>query len=319
MEIGFPISTKENERRRALLPEHVRSIKNREKLYFASGYGEALGYSDNEYIAAGANIVSLEETLQKPIVCDPKVGDADYLSSLSPGQIIFGWIHAVQNRDITDAILETKVTAIAWEDMFEKGRHVFWRNNEIAGEMAILHAFTMFGKLPSDCRVALIGLGNVGRGAYKVLSALGAQVDVYRRGMEDLLRDALPQYDVIVNAVLWDVTRKDHVIYRVDLARMRRPAMIVDISCDRSGAIETSVPTTIENPVYVLDGVLHYVVDHTPALASHSASVSIGDELIKYIDELLEGRLYDNEVLKNAIIIDRGVIVDQRIIAFQGR
>src|SRR5690606_32647360 len=213
--------------------------------------------------------------------------DAEYLEQLSPGQVIFGWVHAVQNRHITDVILEKRLTAIAWEDMYENGRHVFWRNNELAGEMAILHAFTMFGKAPSDCKVALIGMGNVARGAYKTLSALGADVTVYGRKTEALLREELPRYDVVVNGVLWDVSRADHIIYRKDLARMKTPSMIIDISCDRAGAIETSVPTTIEEPVYTMDGVIHYVVDHTPALASHSASAALGHELVKYIGDLV--------------------------------
>lgn len=95
---------------------------------------------------------------------------------------------------------------------------------------------------------------------------LGAKVMQYDRRTEELLRREIGQYDVILNCILWDVMRKDHVIYREDLKRMKRNSMIIDVSCDRNGGIETSVPTTIEEPTYVVDGVLHYVVDHTPSL-----------------------------------------------------
>src|SRR5690606_3339659 len=160
---------------------------------------------------------SRHEATSKDVICDPKIGDADYLSDLEAGQIIFGWIHAVQNKFITDNILKRKLTAIAWEDMYEKGRHVFWRNTELAGEAAVMHAFTLYGKAPYECNIALIGRGNVARGAYKILSSLGANVTVYDRRTQKLLREEIDNYDVIVNGVLWDVYRGDHIIYREDL------------------------------------------------------------------------------------------------------
>lgn len=317
--IGFLISTKENEKRRALLPEHIASIKNKDMLYFEEGYGEALGHSDEEYRLEGANVVSRSEAINKDVICDPKIGDAEYLSELNKGQIIFGWIHAVQNRPITDSIVQGSLTAIAWEDMNEKGRHVFWRNNELAGEAAILHAFTLYGKTPNDCTIALLGKGNTARGAYKTLSALGADVTVYDRRTEKLFNDQIEQYDVIVNCILWDVYRKDHIVYKTDLPRMKKPAMIIDISCDRAGGIESSIPTTIDDPIYVVDGVIHYVVDHTPSLVSYSVSRTLGNELVKYIDDIVEEQMDSNVVLKNATIIKNGDIIDKRILDYQNR
>lgn len=317
--IGFLISTKENENRRALLPEHIMAIKNKNYLYFENGYGEALGHSDEEYKLAGANIVSRDDVISKDIICDPKIGDAEYLSKLKQGQTIFGWIHAVQNKNITDKILKGKLAAIAWEDMYEKGRHVFWRNNELAGEAAVMHAFTLYGKVPYECNVALIGKGNTARGAYKTLSSLGASVTVYDRRTEKLLRDEIKNYDVIVNCILWNIYRKDHIIYKKDLSRMKRPSLIIDVSCDRAGGIETSIPTTIDNPVYMVDDVLHYVVDHTPSLISYSVTKAIGNELIKYIDDMIEEKIENNKTLEKAIIIENGIIRDQRIIDFQKR
>jgi N5-(carboxyethyl)ornithine synthase len=313
------ISTKENEKRRAMLPKHIALIRNRDKLYFEEGYGAAFGHDDEEYRRAGAHVVSREEALTKDVICDPKIGDATYLEELRGGQTVFGWVHAVQNRSITDKIVGREMTAIAWEDMFEGGRHVFWRSNELAGEAAIMHAFTLYGKLVYECNVALIGRGNVARGAYRILSCMGAHINVYERKTEKLLREELEKYDVVVNGLLWDVYRKDHIIYREDLRRLRNPAMIVDISCDRAGAIETSRPTTIEQPTYSVDGVLHYVVDHTPALIGYSVTDCLGDQMVKYLDVIIEDRAEDDKVLGPAICIKNGRIVDQRIIDFQQR
>lgn len=314
--VGFPISHKENEYRRAIVPTHLKNIEHPELLYFERGYGEVLGIEDKEYEACGCHIVTNDKVLLKDIICEPKIGDADYLEKLNH-QTIFGWIHATQNKDITDKILSGKLTAFAWEKMFQKGRHVFWRNNELAGEAAVMHAFQCYARMPYETKVAIIGRGNTARGAIKVLNMLGADVRQYDRRTEELLRDELGLYDVIVNCVLWDVMRKDHIIYRDDLKRMKRNSMIIDVSCDRNGGIETSIPTTIENPTYIVDGVLHYVVDHTPALFHKTFTWNNSEVIWKYINEL-QGGSY-SEVLNDALIIKDGLIVDNEINKFQGR
>ena len=315
--IGFPISHKENENRRAIVPEQLKFFKNPELLFFEEGYGVCLGIEDDEYRKCGCNICSVDEVLEKSIICDPKIGDADYLNRLHEGQIIFGWIHATQNRDITDKIIESKLTAYAWEKMFYKGRHIFWRNNELAGEAAVLHAFQCYGKMPYETKVAVLGRGNTARGAIRILNMLGADVMQYDRRTEVLLREEADKYDVIVNCVLWDVMRKDHVIYKDDLKRMKNGSMIIDVSCDRNGAIETSVPTTIVDPTYSIDGVLHYVVDHTPALFYKTFTYDNSETIYPYLIQLMENNC--GEVLNDALIIKNGEILDDEIKKFQNR
>lgn len=315
--MGFPISHKENEMRRAIVPDDLGKIEHREYLYFESGYGEVLGYSDEDYLRYGIHIATREEVLSKDIICDPKIGDAEYLSKLHEGQTIFGWVHLVQNRDITDAVLNNKLTAYVWEDMYDEGRHTFWHNNEMAGEAAIMHAFQCYGEMPYNTKVALIGRGNVASGALRILTCLGAKVTVYTRHTEKLLHRELDKYDVIVNALLWDTSRKDHIIYKEDLKRLQPNALIIDISCDRAGAIETSIPTTIEKPTYVVDDVMHYVVDHTPSLFYKTATLGLSTEVSQFIDELIEDK--PGKVLMDALAIKNGVIIDQRINEFQRR
>src|SRR5690606_25611874 len=98
----------------------------------------------------------------------------------------------------------------------------------------------------------------IARGALKILTVLGADVTVYDKKTEKLLRKEISKYDVIVNGVLWDVNRTDHVIYKSDLSKMKKGALIIDISCDLNGAVESCIPTTIENPCYVVNGIAHY-------------------------------------------------------------
>ncbi len=316
--VGFPISHKENEKRRALIPSDIQYLKHPEYVFIEKGYGEVLGFSDEDYAVYGVRVESRESVLKKNIICDPKIGDAEYLEVLE-GQTIFGWIHAVQNRDITDKIINHHLTAFAWEDMYEDGRHSFWRNNEIAGEAAVFHAYMCYGIFPYNTKAAVLGRGNIARGAIKTLNYMGADVVQYDRKQEALFRKELDRYDVVVNAILWDTTRHDHIIYKEDLKRMRRNALIIDVSCDRNGGIETSVPTTIENPIYVMDGITHYVVDHTPSLFWKTASKSISAEVAKYIDLLIEDKAESSTVLSNCKCIDQGIVLDNRIIEFQNR
>lgn len=314
--IGFIISHKENENRRALIPKHIHYIRNKQQIFVETGYGDILGYSDQDYLDAGVHVCSRIEVLGCDIICDPKIGDAEYLTLLHD-QTIFGWIHAVQNRDITDKIIDGKLTAYAWEDMYEYGRHVFWRNNEIAGEAAVSHAYLCHGIFPYNTKVAILGRGNTARGAQKTLNYMGAEVVVYDRHTEALFRKELPLYDVVVNAILWDTKRQDHIIYKEDLKRMKKGAMIIDISCDRAGAVETSIPTTIESPTYMVDGIRHYVVDHTPSLFFKTTSRFLSEVVAPLCDELIEDCI--DIVLQKAKCIDEGNIIDTRINEFQNR
>lgn len=317
--IGLVISHKENENRRALIPSDIKLIKNKQNIFIEESYGKVLGYSDEDYLAEGIGGVCLRnEILKKDVICDPKIGDAEYLPELH-NQVIFGWVHAVQNKDITDKIIDNKLTAYCWEDMYEMGRHSFWRNNEIAGEAAIMHAYLLHGVFPYHTKVAVLGRGNAARGAQKTLNYLGAQVVTYDRRTEELFREELGEFDVVVNAILWDTKRKDHIIYKSDLKRMKTGAMIIDISCDRNGGVETSIPTTIENPDYMVDGIRHYVVDHTPSLFYKSTSACISHVFVKYADIFIEGKEEENAVLRNSLEINRGKIIDNRITEFQNR
>lgn len=315
--IGFPITDKENERRRAILPADLSLVEGEGEFVIQTGYGADLGVPDADYAAAGARIGSLEDALACDLVVDPKVGDAGYLGSLPEGAAVFGWVHATQNRGITDALLAAGATAFAWEKMYDRGRHVFWRNNELAGEAAVMHAFQCLGMMPYEARVAVVGRGNTARGAMRALSMLGADVRCYDRRTEGLLRDELGEYDAVVNCVLWDLSRGDHIISRADLAKMRPGSMIVDVSCDRGGGVETSVPTTIEEPTYVVDGVLHYAVDHTPALYYKTFTRDNSRIMRRYLGEFLSGDY--SEALLGSLIIDEGRIVDEEISSFQNR
>lgn len=313
--MGFLISHKNNEKRRAILPEDLSAVKYPGQLYFERGYGDSLGIDDEAYSKMGVHIADRDDVLKCDMIVDVKLGDADYLDKVQPGKTLIGWAHTVQNVDFTSAMLENNHTVIAWEEIFEDGRYIFYRNREVAGEAAILQGFRYSDMMPYDAKVAVIGNGQVAKGALRVLHGLGADVTVYGRKLEKLFRKEMGNFDVIVNCVFWDTSRTDRLIYREDLKRLKKGALIIDVSCDPELEIETSVPTTIDNPVYVVDGITHYAVDNTPAMVPKTVTKCLSEGFCKYIDTILEENY--PESIRAATVIEAGHILDPRITAFR--
>lgn len=315
--IGFLISKKNNEKRRALIPKDLDKIANVDKLFFEQGYGESLGICDDEYIKKGVHILPREKVLECEIIVDVKLGDGDYINTLPQGKMLVGWAHAVQGLDFTTSVLAGKHTVLAWEEIFERGRYLFYRNREIAGEAAIIQSFRYCGKMPYDTKVAIIGNGQTARGALRVLYGLGAKVDVYNRKLESLFKQKMFDYDVIVNCVLWDTNRTDRLIYKEDLQKFKPGTMIVDVSCNHGLEIETTHPTTIDNPVYVVDNVIHYAVDNTPAMFPITVTKHLSEMFSEYVDQIVTGEL--SQELENAIVIKNGTILDSNISTYRKR
>ncbi len=170
--------------RRALLPQVLISIRNVYALCFVAGYGLSVGYTDSEYAAQGAHIVSRQEALKCDVIVDVKLGDADYLDLLEGPKTLVGWAHCVQNIEFTSAVLNAGHTVLAWEELYENGRYIFYRNREVAGEAAVLPAFRYSGRMPYDAKVAIIGNGQTAKGAFRTLANLGAQVDILAESMK---------------------------------------------------------------------------------------------------------------------------------------
>lgn len=317
--IGFIISHKNGEKRRAILPNDIKTnVRNPHQLYFETGYGLSINVSDEEYEKVGCHIVTREEALACDIIADVKLGDADYLDEITPNKVLFGWAHAVQNIPFTSNILKNNHTVIAWEDIFENGRYIFYRNREVAGEAAIMHAYRFCGKMPYDTKVAILGNGQTAKGALRVLHGLGAEVDVFNRRLEKLFREKMYEYDVLVNCIMWDTNRTDRIIYKEDLKKMKPGTMIIDVSCDPYLEIETSHPTPIDDPVYVVDGVIHYTVDNTPGMFPITITKVLSEGISRYIDYLIEGDINTYpENLCTAVVIENGHIRDERITNFR--
>ena len=315
--IGFLISNKKNEKRRAIIPKDLNNIINTKYLFFEKGYGHILGYTDNDYFEKGVNIVSQNIIYDQDIVCDTQPPLSKNYKYFKKGQIFFGFIDPLQHTDLTDFIIKRKMTVIAWGKMYSGKQSVFSRNNEIAGIAGLFHALTYFGKLPNECKIAIIGKGNAGTAVSNFLNNIEADVNIFDRSSILEFKNKIGIYDIIVNTVLWNIFNKDRLIYKKDLKKMKKHSMIVDISCNKSLEIETTHPTNIDNPIYYEEDIMHYAVDHTPTIFWKTATNSISNQIRKYIDDLIEDNY--NETIVNATIIKNGVILDDRINQYQKR
>ena len=318
--VGFIISNKADEKRRLILPEHIEKIHYPEYCFFEKGYGNSILIDDKEYSDCGCKMVDREMILKCDIIADRKLGDADYLSLVQPGKILVGAAHAVQGIEFTNEAIRGRHTVIATEELFEDNRYIFYKNNELAGAAAVMHAFRFSGKMPNEAKAAIIGSGNVAKGALRILHGLGAEVDVYGRKHEALFRKELYHYDVIINCVKWDTNRKDHLIYKSDLKKMKKGTLIIDISCDPHLGIETSHATTISDPVYEIDGVIHYAVDNTPSMFPYSATKIFSEKIYDFINSVMENDINEfPSILRAATVIYKGEIRDDRIRMFRNQ
>lgn len=134
-------------------------------------------------------------------------------------------------------------------------------------------------------------------------------------GISDSEYEELANYDIIVNSILWDTDRDDHVIYEKDLKNLDNHTLIIDVSCDRNGGVETCIPTSIDNPVYEKHGVIHYAVDNTPSLLYRESTKAISEVVSKYLDCFIEDKL--PAIIEESYIIKDGKFLDKRIESYQ--
>ncbi|WP_461210984.1 alanine dehydrogenase [Desulfocurvus sp. DL9XJH121] len=320
MKIGIAREIKPQEGRVAFLPAQVRELATAgHEVYVEKGAGALSRVSDEDYAAAGAKLLGSGEEIFATATMVVKVKEIlpPEFGYLRPEHIIFTNIHSALDRPQLDALLEAKVAAaIAAENTHQFGSP----NCALAGEVGALeavrltlaphggtgrHFMSHFGA--AAAKAVVLGLGNVGRGALRTLVGLGVSVagldvwegarkavkmDYYNRDVvvDDIsaLENYLYDADMIVNCVLWPKEREDHLISRAMLRRLKPGAVIVDISCDTHGAIETSRATCWADPVYEEEGVRHFCVDNIPGAVPVTASAGYGEAILPKVALIAE-------------------------------
>jgi len=329
MRIGIPREIKPQENRVALLPEGAgQLIAAGHKVRVQKGAGAGSGYPDSDYAAAGALIVDDADSVwgNSDLVVKVKEPLPPEYDFLRPELTVFTYLHLAANRGLTDALLASGCTALAYEAI-ERGGHrpLLEPMSEIAGRMSVIVGAHYLGRqnggsgvllggvpgvLPG--RVVVLGGGTAGVNAARMATGLGAEVtilevDVERMRFLDItmpgthtlysneshLLELMPRIDLLIGAVLLPGARAPKLVRREFLRRMRNGSVFVDIAIDQGGCGETSRPTTHESPTYVEEGVLHYCVANMPAAYSRTASEALANVTFPYLRILVEGSLSD--------------------------
>ena len=313
MDIGSVKEIKRHEYRVGLTPSCARAyVAAGHRVRVQSGSGVDAGYEDDEYREAGAELCDGAEEIwaaSEMIVKVKEPQPAEY-ALMREGQILYTYLHLAAERELTEAMLARGAAGVAYETV-EPDDHslpLLRPMSEIAGRMSIQEGArflerpqggrgVLLGGIPSveKGRVAILGGGVVGTHAAKMAVGLGAEVTVLDVNIDRLnylddvfsgrisllysnqahLERVLAESDLVIGAVLIHGARAPHLVRREDLKRMKKGSVIVDVAVDQGGCIETTRPTTHDDPVYVVDDVLHYCVANMPGGVSRTSTQAL--------------------------------------------
>jgi len=324
MVIGVPKEIKEQEQRVALLPSAANQLIRRgHSVLVEKNAGIGSGYADEEYVKAGAEIVDTAKEVfaRADMIVKVKEPLKAEFSLLRKGQILFTYLHLAASRELTEALLKSGVTGIAYETIQVNNRlPLLEPMSEIAGRMSVVMGAYFLAKynggsgvllggvpgvLPGN--VVVVGGGTSGVNAMRMANGLRADVtildiDVERLRFLDLTMDNLhtlysseanlmelmPDCDLLIGAVLLPGAKAPKLITRAMLRKMKRGSVLVDISIDQGGCAETSRPTTHLDPVYVEESVTHYCVANMPAAYARTATQALTNVTYRYVELLAD-------------------------------
>lgn len=327
-------------------------------LLVETGAGEGSGFGDDAYRREGAEICGREALFARSElivkVKEPLPAEFDLLRE---GQVLFTYLHLAPNPALTELLLDRNVTAIGYETLEKAGTlPLLSPMSEIAGRMSpLMGAFYLqrihggTGVLAcgatgvEPARALILGAGTVGGGACRIAVGLGMETTVLNRGTdrlrqleelfpgrvktgvlsEETLREELREADLIVGAVLVPGGRTPVLISRGMLGTMKRGAVLVDVSIDQGGCAATSRPTTHDDPVYAVDGIIHYTVANMPGAYPRTSTLALTYATLPYVRILaglgIEEALRSNRELAGALNTYRGSIAHRTLAEAMGK
>jgi len=355
MKIGVPKEIKQNENRVALTPSGAEIlVANGHTVFVETNAGNGSGFKNEDYIAAGAEMLPNAPAVYHAADMIMKVKEPikQEYDLIKKGQVLFTYFHFAASRELTDAIVKSKSIAIAYETV-QRADHslpLLIPMSEVAGRMAPQEGAkylekTMGGRgvllagVPGTepGNVVVLGGGVVGTNAAKIAAGLGAHVTIvdsnlYRlRYLDDVMprnistmmsnpfniRKLIRHADIVIGAVLIPGAKAPHLVTREMLRDMKEGSVVVDVSVDQGGCIETCKPTTHENPTYVIDGVVHYCVANMPGAVPMTSTIALTNATLPYAVQLAndgyEKAISTNKELRLGLNVIDGTIVYQGV------
>lgn len=353
MLIGLPKEVKDNEFRVGMTPAAVRTLTHHgHRVRVESGAGMGSSFSDQEYHKAGAEIVEgCEAVWSAELVIKVKEPVVSEHALLRPGLLLFTFLHLASNKILTEALLNSGTTAIAYETVQSASGQLplLTPMSEVAGRMAPQVGATYLMKshggrgvlmsgVPgvSPASVVVLGGGIVGSNAARIAVGYGAQVtvldvshdrlkaldDLYRGQIETRFSDrhtieeVIAAADLIIGAVLIPGARAPWLISADMLPNLRKGAVIVDVAVDQGGCVETSRPTTHSDPVYEVDGIVHYCVANMPGAVPRTSTMALSNQTVPYILKLADegiNALRQDPALQSGLNIHQGKITHEAL------
>lgn len=350
MIIGIPKEIKDQEYRVSLTPAGAAVLHQEgHSLLVEAAAGEGSGFSDESFQKAGAEISPSKRALfeSADIIVKVKEPTPEEFEFFHPAQILFTFLHLAADRPLLDFLIEKKITAIAYETIeLENGtRPLLKPMSEVAGRMAVLVGAHYLQKVQGGIglllsgvagvhrgKVTVIGGGIVGKNAAQVALALGAEVILFehnsaqRSYLDDYFKGAvvtLPPYPdeiaaalesshLVIGAVSKTGDKAPHLVTRKMVSRMMKGAVVVDVAIDQGGCFETSRKTSHSDPVYTVDGVIHYCVANMPGVAPKTATFALTNETFPYLQKLaavgFEAAVASDPALRRGMNVHQGKI-----------
>jgi len=355
MKIGCLKEIKKHEYRVGLTPSDAKSYVSRgHQVMIQMGAGEAAGFVDEEYIKAGARIEADRKLIfdNNEMIVKVKEPLPEEYSLFHENQILYTYLHLAADRTLTDAMMKAGIRGIAYEtiETADKQLPCLQPMSEIAGRLSVQEGAkylektfggrgVLLGGVPGVERgkVGIIGGGVVGTNACKIATGMGADVtildvsatklayldDIFGSRITTLystdanIEKILRESDLIIGAVLLPGAKAPTLVNREHLKLMKRGAVIVDVAVDQGGCVETIKPTTHDDPVYVIDGIVHYGVANMPGAVALTSTKALTSATLPYglmIAELgVEGAARKSQAIRHGINVYRGKCVYESV------
>ena len=320
MKIGIPKEIKNNENRVGMTPAGVAELVHHgHEVYVQHTAGEGSGFSDDEYVKVGAKIMpTIEETyaVADMIVKVKEPIEPEY-KLVKKGQVLFTYFHFACDKPLTDAMIKSGAVCVAYEtvQLPDRSLPLLIPMSEVAGRMATINGAyylqkTKGGKGKLICgvpgvkpaKVLVLGGGVVGQAAARVAAGMGAQVIItdislplLRRLTAEMPANVVPVYsnkhnikreladvDIVIGSVLIPGDKAPRLITRDMLKLMQPGTVLVDVAIDQGGCFETSKPTTHSEPVYTVDGIVHYAVANIPGAVPNTSTIALTNATLRY-------------------------------------
>ncbi len=329
MIIGIPKETKKNEFRVALIPKHVALlVKAGHKVVVEKGAGAGCKFLDSDYEKAGAKIKdSVYDSEMIVRVKEPQ------LNTIRKNQVIMGYLHVEkgQNPALLNKLISQNTTSFAYEEIRDENQERLVNLGVEAGITGMYEGLRLLGRvlnkdklkklrpiqeyfsvknifstlsksnIENGVKVYILGKGKVSKGAQDILRYSSIKPNVLYRDKTVFIDQFLPKADIIVNAIDW-YPGEPRIIKKSMLKLMKKTAIIIDISCDPNGGIESCIPTTWENPIYAVDGITHFCVDNLPSAIPRDSSIHLSEMIIGHVLKVAAKENYSNGLMtKNGI------------------